>query len=225
MKQDVTVGMARRHRGRVSPDARRELNLALVLGLLARAGQPTSQDRATLRHDPLGRPLLTVNHAPGPRVSFSHCGGFTWAALALGRESVGVDATSPAEFQGPYPFQRAFHSEEWSIAEKMLPRPEAAALLWSAKEAAVKAWGCGFTLFDPLDVRVKPYSQVNSSLKLWRGRGPFDLHVFACNDGKRRLLGHGEQAEARVWSFPINPEGWVAVALASHNPPAPQPLP
>jgi phosphopantetheinyl transferase len=71
---------------------------------------------------------------------------------------VGIDAAGPDEFTGGYPFHRAFHAAE--LAEAILVAeediPDAAALVWSVKEAAVKALGCGFWRLDPLDIRVTP---------------------------------------------------------------------
>jgi phosphopantetheinyl transferase len=73
-----------------------------------------------------------------------------------GKGSVGIDVSYPEEFTGAYPFGRAFRTEELDFAEALCPndRARGAALLWSAKEASVKATGAGFNFFDPLEVRV-----------------------------------------------------------------------
>jgi phosphopantetheinyl transferase len=214
MNDFVTVGRTRGPAGRASLDERRASSLGLAVAMLERAGVPATRDAAGLRHDRMGRPLLTINGAPGPWVSFSHWGGFTWAALAVGPDAVGVDAVAQAEFDGPYPFRRAFHPEEWSSVEKMLPASRAAALLWAAKEASVKAWGCGFKFLDPVDVRVE----------LLRGDLPkkdscgmsaphaVDFRVSAVDANPLRIA-HGEPI-ARARCFPIDPDLWVAVALA-----------
>jgi phosphopantetheinyl transferase len=73
-----------------------------------------------------------------------------------GTGSVGIDVAYPEEFAGGYPFARAFKPEEMECARALCHNDTArgAALIWSAKEASVKATGAGFNLFDPLEVRV-----------------------------------------------------------------------
>jgi phosphopantetheinyl transferase len=70
--------------------------------------------------------------------------------------SVGIDVAYPEEFAGPYPLGRAFGRDEldcaWDLAQQDIGR--AAALLWSLKEATVKATGTGFNRHDPFEVRV-----------------------------------------------------------------------
>ena len=60
------------------------------------------------------------------------------------------------EFASGYPFARAFRPEEldWARALCQNDTARGAALIWSAKEASVKATGAGFNRFDPLQVRV-----------------------------------------------------------------------
>ena len=48
------------------------------------------------------------------------------------------------------------------------PADEAAALLWSVKEAVVKANGCGFHFFSPREVKVQ-YTAPGENGYLWRG--------------------------------------------------------
>jgi phosphopantetheinyl transferase (holo-ACP synthase) len=69
---------------------------------------------------------------------------------------VGIDVAYPEEFTNLYPFARAFRAEELECARGLCRRDTAleAAMVWSAKEAAVKAAGIGFNLIDPLEVRV-----------------------------------------------------------------------
>ena len=70
---------------------------------------------------------------------------------------VGIDVAYPEEFAAGYPFDRAFRPEELDSARALCHNDTArgAALIWSAKEASVKATGAGFSRFDPLDVRVE----------------------------------------------------------------------
>jgi phosphopantetheinyl transferase len=69
---------------------------------------------------------------------------------------VGIDVACPEEFADGYPLSRAFREEEldWAGAFCRNDTARGAALIWSAKEAAVKATGAGFNLLDPLEVRV-----------------------------------------------------------------------
>ncbi len=116
----------------------------------------TDEADIRLEAEETGRPLLFLNETKGPSVSFSHYEGRTWAAICPSTQAVGIDAACDAEFQGRYPFHRAFGDEELDTAVDTMEGdvPRAAALLWSAKEAAVKAIGCGFRLLDPLEVNV-----------------------------------------------------------------------
>ena len=62
------------------------------------------------------------------------------------------------EFQKDYPVHRVFHPEELHHALRLADGDpgEASALLWSVKEAVVKALGCAFHLVDPRQVNVYP---------------------------------------------------------------------
>ena len=134
----------------------------LVLSLLralaqldARWRPPANENGLSLCKSALGAPRLFVGERKGPSLSFSHGRGRLWAAMS-GRGSVGIDVAYPEEFTGPYPFCRAFGSEELDCAQALCPNDLArgAALVWAAKEAAVKATGAGFNFLDPLEVRV-----------------------------------------------------------------------
>jgi hypothetical protein len=131
----------------------------LLLRALARLdprwGAPADESGLTLSKGPLGEPRLFLGGNQGPSLSFSHGGEQLWAAMCSeGR--VGIDVAYPEEFANDYPLARAFRPEELDWAGALCPNDtaRAAALIWSAKEAAVKATGAGFNLFDPLDVRV-----------------------------------------------------------------------
>jgi phosphopantetheinyl transferase (holo-ACP synthase) len=107
---------------------------------------------------PLGRPDLQVGGKRGPAISFSAGAGAVWAALSGDDSDIGIDVAEAAEFAGDYPVHRVFHPEELQHAVKLTggDRAMACALLWSVKEAAVKALGCAFHRVDPLQVRVLP---------------------------------------------------------------------
>ena len=106
----------------------------------------------------LGRPHLLLGKFRGPAISFSEGGGKVWAALCGDESDIGIDVAGTDEFQGEYPFHRVFHPEELHHALKLADEDseEASALLWSVKEAVVKALGCGFHLVDPRHIHVYP---------------------------------------------------------------------
>jgi len=103
----------------------------------------------------LGQPRLFLGGQPGPAVSFSQAAGRVWAAMTCTGQ-VGVDAAMPAQFEAGYPMTRAFRPAELDWARPLTggDTPGAAALLWTLKEAAVKALGVGFHVLDPLAVEV-----------------------------------------------------------------------
>jgi hypothetical protein len=103
----------------------------------------------------LGQPRLRLNGQPGPAVSFSQAAGRLWAALTRTGQA-GVDVALPSEFGAGYPMARAFQPAELDWARPLSgdDTASAAALLWTLKEAAVKALGVGFHLLDPLAVEV-----------------------------------------------------------------------
>jgi phosphopantetheinyl transferase (holo-ACP synthase) len=107
---------------------------------------------------PLGRPFLLLGEDPGPAISFSQCDGKVWAALCGDAFDIGIDVAGADEFRGAYPFDRVFHAQELGHALKVAggDLEKAAALLWSIKEAVVKALGCGFHRVDPLQIMAYP---------------------------------------------------------------------
>ena len=107
---------------------------------------------------PLGRPHLLLGEYPGPAVSFSEGGGKVWAALCGDESEIGIDVAGTDEFQGEYPFHRVFYAQELQHALTLAGGDlgKASALLWSIKEAVVKALGCAFHLVDPRQIYVYP---------------------------------------------------------------------
>ena len=94
-------------------------------------------------HDPLGRPQLLLGESQGPAISFSEGGGMLWAALCEDASDIGIDAADAADFSNGYPFHRVFQAQELGPALRLTGGDwkKASALLWSIKEAAVKATG------------------------------------------------------------------------------------
>ncbi len=107
---------------------------------------------------PLGRPHLLSGEYGGPAISFSEGGGKVWAALCGDGSDIGIDVAGTDEFHREYPFHRVFHAQELQHALRLAggDLEKASALLWSIKEAVVKALGCAFHLVDPRQITVYP---------------------------------------------------------------------
>jgi hypothetical protein len=71
---------------------------------------------------------------------------------------MGIDVAEAVEFQEGYPFHRVFSGQELQHVLNLAggDLEEASALLWSVKEAVVKALGCAFHFVDPLQIQVCP---------------------------------------------------------------------
>jgi len=106
----------------------------------------------------LGRPHLLLGEYRGPSISFSEEGGNLWAALCGDESDIGIDVAGGDEFHGEYPFDRVFNPQELQRALRLADGDleNASALLWSIKEAVVKAIGCAFHLVDPRQIIVYP---------------------------------------------------------------------
>jgi hypothetical protein len=122
------------------------------------ASDPGTSFPLQVVYGPLGNPCLRIGESRGPALSFSEGGGRVWAALSGGESAIGIDVAGSDEFPEDYPVGRVFNPEELQHAQRLTGGDTAAAcaLLWSVKEAFVKALGCAFHFVDPLQVRVSP---------------------------------------------------------------------
>jgi hypothetical protein len=158
---------------------------------------------------PLGRPHLLVGEQRGPAISFSEGGGKVWAALSGDDTDIGIDAAGADEFPGDYPVHRVFHPEELDHASKLAggDQEEASALLWSAKEAVVKALGCAFHLVDPRHVNVYPAVER-------RGGG----YTFPVGLSGKALARFPLAADRSLWVRSL-PQGklWLSIALVNRR--------
>ena len=159
-------------------------------------------------HDPLGRPRLLAGEYRMPAISFSEGGGHVWAALCGDESDIGIDAATADEFQGEYPLHRVFHDQELQHALRLSGGnlEKAAALLWSIKEAVVKALGCGFHLVAPRQVHVC------QSIGGGRGRG----YTFPVCLSRQALVRTRTGVDRSLWvrSFPRE-KMWLSIALLS----------
>ena len=164
----------------------------------------------------LGRPHLLLGKYRGPAISFSDGGGKVWAALCGDESDIGIDVAGTDEFQREYPFHRVFHPQELQHALRLADGDfeKASALLWSIKEAVVKALGCAFHLVDPRQITVYPW--------VWRAAGG----AAAGDGGYIFPVGLSGKALER---FPIGPTGpygyvrflrvktWLSIALLNRR--------
>ena len=143
-----------------------------------------------------------------PAVSFSEGGGHVWAALCGDEADIGIDAATADEFGGEYPLHRVFHGQELQHALRLTggDPARAAALLWSIKEAVVKALGCAFHLVAPRQVHVYP------SIKWDRG------YTFPVCLSRKALVRFPIGAGRSIWvrSFPQE-KMWLSIALVKVN--------
>lgn len=158
----------------------------------------------------LGRPRLLVGDVLGPAISFSEGGARCWAALCAGESDIGIDAAGSDEFRGRYPVQRVFHPEELDHALGLTggDREEASALLWSIKEAVVKALGCAFHLVDPRDITVHPAAGA---------AGGSNGHTFLAGLSGKALVRFPRSSRS-LWAHAL-PVGkiWLGIALVSRE--------
>jgi len=162
---------------------------------------------------PLGRPHLLLGEYRGPAISFSEGGGKVWAALSGDASDIGIDVAGADEFAGEYPFHRVFHPEELEHALKLADGDpgRASALLWSVKEAVVKALGCAFHLVDPRQMTV--YPSANGAAGVDEG---YAFPVCLSGKAKERFpMAAGRTLLVR--SFPQG-EMWLSVALLDRSP-------
>ncbi len=168
----------------------------------------------------LGRPHLLLGEYEGPAISFSEGGGKVWAALCGDGSDIGIDVAGPDEFQREYPFHRVFHAEELQHALRLAcgDLEKASALLWSIKEAAVKALGCGFHLVDPRQITVYP-SVAGATGGTVGGDGGYTFPVGLSGKALERFPISASRA---LWarSFPQR-KTWLSIARLNRRPAGP----
>lgn len=152
---------------------------------------------------PLGKPYLIVGKYQGPAISFSEGGGKVWVALCGDGSEIGVDMAGTNEFKGEYPFRRVFHEPELRHTLSLTGGDveQAAALLWSVKEAVVKAVGCAFHRVEPRQVYVYPTV---------RREGTYAFPVRLSG----KALEHAPVCAGRsIWGYSLpQREGWFSIA-------------
>ena len=170
-------------------------------------------DPIRVARDQLGKPHLLRGEFRGPAISFSGGGGNVWAALSGDESDLGIDVALAEEFHGDYPVHRVFHPEELHHALRVAggDREHASALLWSAKEAVVKALGCAFHLVEPRHVTVCP------SAEGWAGvDGGYTFRVGLSGKALARYP-LAVSRSLRVRSLPQN-NRWLSIAVLNREP-------
>ena len=175
-----------------------------------------SADRVALPiqvvRDLLGRPHLMVGEYRGPAISFSEGGGKVWAALCGDASGLGIDVAGPDEFQSQYPFHRVFHPQELQHTLTLAggDLQKASALLWSIKEAVVKALGCAFHLVDPRQITVYPSTEVGAEGSAGENGG----YNFPVGLSGKALSRFPISASRSIWvrSLPQR-KMWLSIAL------------
>jgi hypothetical protein len=165
----------------------------------------------------LGRPHLQLGAYRGPAISFSEGGGKVWAALCGDESDIGIDAAGTDEFQSDYPFHRVFQAQELQRALRLAggDLDKAAALLWSIKEAVVKALGCGFHRVDPQQITVYPAAGGATG-----GNGGYNFPVGLSG---KALVRFPQAAGRLLWvrSLPQS-KMWLSIALLNRKPAGPE---
>ena len=160
-----------------------------------------------------GRPHLLLGEYRGPAISFSEGGGKVWAALCGDESDIGIDVAGTDEFQREYPFHRVFHAQELQHVLRLAggDLEKASALLWSIKEAVVKALGCAFHLVDPRQITV--YPSIGGAV------GENGGYTFPVGLSGKALLRFPMAAGRSLWvrSFP-QVKTWLSIALLNRRP-------
>ena len=156
----------------------------------------------------LGRPHLLLGEFRGPTISFSEGGGKVWAALCGDESDIGIDVAETDEFQREYPFRRVFHEQELQHALRLADGDleKASALLWSIKEAVVKAVGCAFHFVDPRQIHV--HSTAGGAVG---GDGGYTFPVSLSREAQVRFP-VGSNRPIWVRSLP-QAKMWLSIAL------------
>lgn len=156
----------------------------------------------------LGKPYLLLGEFQGPAISFSVGGGKIWAALCGDGSEIGIDMAGTYEFTGEYPFHRVFHEQELRHALSLTggDAGQASALLWSVKEAVVKAIGCAFHRVESRHVHVYPSV---------RRAG---VYAFPVRLSGKALDQSPISAGRCIWAYSL-PQvgGWFSIAFLTRN--------
>jgi 4'-phosphopantetheinyl transferase len=163
--------------------------------------------------DPDGAPHVFLNGRPAPwAISLSHRGGHALCAVAPAGTRLGCDLESIE------PRSEAFLADYFTPAEQRCVRaapddlrPQAANLIWSAKESAVKALGVGWRV-DTRSVEVAFETAEDQD-------GWYPLRVL-CDESQSRFRGWWRREASQVLTLVASPEGSAPTRI---NPTRPGP--
>ena len=193
-------------------------HLAAIENHLWKRYQSSKRDAFPIQvvRGPLGRPHLLLGEYRGPAISFSEGGGKVWAALCGDESEIGIDVAGTDEFQREYPLHRVFHAEELQHAMRLAGGDvaKASALLWSIKEAVVKALGCAFHLVDPRQITVYPSEEGEAGGPIFEDWG----HTFPVGLSGKAQVRFPIAARGSLWvrSLPKR-KMWLSIALLNRQ--------
>ena len=148
-----------------------------------------------------------IGARPSPSAKVEETSGPPSAGM---QSDIGIDVAGTDEFQKEYPFHRVFNDQELQHALRLTGGElgSASALLWSIKEAVVKALGCAFHLVDPLQINVYP--------SVAGGDGGY---TFPVRLSRKALMRFPIGAGRSIWvrSFP-QAKMWLSIALLNWQP-------
>lgn len=156
---------------------------------MAQAGVPHD---APLEKTPLGKPCFP--DFPHVQFSLSHAGA--WAVCAVSPQPVGVDVEMP---RCTMAIARRFFPAEELAALENLPEPERRDQLnrlWTAREAFLKALGCGLTV--PLDSFSIRLHHGGAALEQSLSPLPYLLHEYPLDTGRICLCTTDEKPELEI---------------------------
>jgi phosphopantetheinyl transferase len=183
--------------------ARRLLSTVREYSAYRIAPASNNSSSVTVDKNRLGRPVLALDGMPGPSISFSYHNRKVWGAMCEAPHQCGIDVASASEFDEKFPLQKVFLPKEITEAIQFAGSVESAtALLWSAKEAVVKAAGCGFHLVDPIEVCLEFIHNCNGVLNM-------KAHIRASSSPAKSPLVTGL---FKVGCF-RHEEKWISIAL------------
>ncbi len=177
---------------------------ALVRTALS-AREPRPPEAWRLLHSALGQPAV-AGSSTGLRFSLTHAGPRAAVAVGTGA-AIGLDLEAVRSGRDPLPLARRFFSApeaEWLGSLPGAERPSAFAMLWTAKEAVLKARGSGLTELG--SVHVEP-GLSGGRLRVDAPGGPWTVLAWSTGDGLAAALAVETDAPLALSTYRAVPLG------------------